>query len=279
MGTPIVKNLLKAGYAVRVYNRTAGKDAEVVDAGARVAESMEQLMTQCDVVFTMVSDDAAVKEVFEGKGGLLTHGHSGKLIIDMSTVSPDTSRYLSALCEGKDIRFLEAPVSGSVKPAQDGTLIVLAAGPRDAYETAKPLFDVIGKLSLHLGDAGAGSYAKLAMNYYVALTLQGVAEAVLFAEANGVKPDDMLTIMNEGAFASAAVKGKTPSILSQAFPPAFALKLMAKDLRLMKGAHLKSPMFAPVHDSYQEAVKAGLGEEDVMAILKFLRTKKHYAIR
>jgi 3-hydroxyisobutyrate dehydrogenase len=194
-------------------------------------------------------------------------------VIDMSTVAPDTSRYLAERCAQRGVAFLEAPVSGSVKPAQDGTLIILAAGSAASYNQAKPFFDVIGKRSLHLGEAGAGSSAKLAMNYFVALSLQGLAEMVVFAEEHGVKKEDMLAILNEGSFGSPALKLKSSLIETNNFPPAFALKLMAKDIRLMKAAGLDTPMFTPVHDSFQRAAQTGLAEDDVMAIFKYLEQK------
>ena len=273
MGTPIVKNLMKAGYVVHVFNRTKEKEKEAVSAGATSATSPAAIMELCDIIFTMVSDDAAVKVVFDGKDGLLQKEQPGKLVIDMSTVAPVTSRYLADRCNEKGVAFLEAPVSGSVKPAQDGTLVILAGGEAEAYARAKPLFDVIGKISLHLGGQGAGSSAKLAMNYFVALTLQGLAEMVVFAEEHGVKKEDMLTILNEGSFASPALKLKSSSIVANAFPPAFALRLMAKDLRLMKEVGLDTPMFPAVHDSYQQATQTAFAEEDVMAIFKYLEKK------
>ncbi len=274
MGTPIVKNLLKAGFEVTVFNRTKEKEQPVIEAGATSAENAAALIDNCDVVFTMVSDDNAVKALFEGEAGLLASAKPGKLIIDMSTVSPETSKYLADACQQKQIDFLEAPVSGSVKPAQDGTLIILVGGSAETYQKAKPMFDVIGKLSLHLGENGVGSSAKLAINYLLALVLQGMAETVLFASQNGVKKEDMLTIINEGAIGNAIMKLKTPAILSNNFPPAFALKLMAKDLRLAKAAGMDLPLSTPLFNSYNEALNKGLGEEDVMAIIKYLDGSK-----
>ena len=131
----------------------------------------------------------------------------------MSTVSPETSRYLSARCASCQLNFLEAPVSGSVKPAQDGTLIILVGGTVENYEKAIPLFNALGKLAVHVGAAGVGSSAKLAINYLLGLNLQGLAETILFAEKNGVSKTDMLTIINEGACGNGITKIKTPSIL------------------------------------------------------------------
>ncbi len=270
MGIPIAKNLLNAGYSVTVYNRTKSKEQELLQAGASSAPSPKSLWQQCDIVFTMVSDDAAVKAVFEGEQGLLSSPPSGKLAIDMSTVSPATSRYLAEQCHKKGVQFLDAPVSGSVKPAREGTLIIMVGGVDNAYQRAKPLFDVIGKLSLHLGNNGAGTSAKLAINYFLGLTIQGLAETVLFARQNGIDTRDMLKIINEGALANDITKGKSTNILQHDFKAAFALKHLAKDLRLANQTGLNMPLSSPLLDSFQNALSAGLGEEDVMAIFKYL---------
>lgn len=273
MGNPMAKNLLKAGFELTVYNRTKDKEQELIDAGASTATSPQQLIENCDVVLTMLSNDEAVKEVFEGKSGLLSATSPGKLIIDMSTVAPDTSRYLSAICSKHQINFLEAPVSGSVKPAQDGTLIILIGGTVENYEKAKPIFDALGKLAIHVGAAGVGSSAKLAINYLLGLNLQGLAETVLFAEKNGVSKQDMLTIINEGACGNGITKLKSSSIMNNDFPAAFALKHLVKDLRLAKEAGLSTPLIKPLYESYEKAQNEGLGNEDVMAIIKSIEEK------
>ena len=270
MGNPMAKNLLKAGFDLTVYNRNKVKEKEVTDAGAVSAENPAALMEKCDVVITMLSNDDAVKSVFEGPDGLLTNPLAGNLLIDMSTVSPETSRYLSAICLKQGIEFLEAPVSGSVKPAQDGTLIILAAGNLTSYEKAKPVFDKLGKLSLYLGAAGFGSTAKLAINYLLGTNLLAIAETVKFAHNNGITKENMLTIINESACGNVISKLKTPSILHDAYPAAFALKHLSKDLRLAKEAHIDSVLIDPLLTSYQDAEKHGLGEEDCMAIMKWI---------
>ena len=270
MGTPMSKNLLKAGFAVKVYNRSKDKLQPLIEAGATVASSISELISSCDLIITMLSNDAAVKEVYEGPGGLLSAHHPGKLVIDMSTVSPETSRSISAACAKQSVEFLEAPVSGSVKPAQDGTLIILVGGKPENYERAKPVFDKLGKLALLLGGPGIGSSAKLAINYLLGLNLQGLAETVLFAEQQGVAIADMLTIINEGACGNGITKLKSTSILQDNYPAAFALKHLVKDLRLAKETGLDSPLIAPLYNSYLAAQESGLGEEDVMAIKKWL---------
>ena len=268
MGLPMARNLLRAGYDLAVYNRTKEKEKALIDAGAESAPALPQLMENCDVVITMLSDDAAVKQVIEG--GLLTKDYPGKLVINMSTVAPETNRYLEKRCHQQKVSFMEAPVSGSVKPAEEGTLIILAGGKEDDYNKAKPLFDVLGKMSLLLGPVGVGSSAKLAINYLLGLNLQGLAETVLFAESHGVKREEMLAIINEGACGNGITKMKTAPLLNKSFQAAFALKHLVKDLRLAKESGLASPLIHPLFDTYQKAQDTGLGEDDVMAIIKVL---------
>lgn len=270
MGNPMVKNLLKANYDVTVYNRTKEKEQELINLGATSAASPQELIEKCDIVFTMLTNDDAVKEVFQNENGLLSKPIAGKLIINMSTISPQTSRHLAEISNKHQIAFLDAPVSGSVKPAQDGALIILVGGSTENYERAKPLFDILGKTSLLLGEVGVGSSAKLAINYFLALNIQGLAETVLFAEKNGVSREDMLTIVNEGACGNGITNIKTPSLLANQYPVAFPLKLLYKDLNLAKNEGLDSPLFKPLFESFLQAKNNGLADEDVMAIIKSL---------
>jgi 3-hydroxyisobutyrate dehydrogenase len=273
MGNPMVMNLLKAGFEVSVFNRTKEKEVPLLAAGAKSASSLQELMETCDVVLTMLSNDAAVKEVFEGPTGLLAAAIPGKTIINMSTVAPETSRYLHKLCQLHQVHFIDAPVSGSVKPAQDGTLVILVGASNEDCEVAKPIFDVLGKIAIHVGAPGVASAAKLAINYLLGLNLQGLAETVLFAEKNGVSKEDMLNIINQGACGNGITNIKTSSILNDSYPAAFALKHLVKDLRLAKDAGLDSPLIHPLYESYAAAEQEGLGDQDVMAIISSLKNK------
>jgi len=274
MGNPMVLNLLKAGFEVVVFNRTKEKEKSLVTAGAKSAVSLSELIKNCDVVFTMLSNDAAVKEVFDGADGILNSGNHGKTIINMSTVSPETARHLNTICKQRQVNFIDAPVSGSVKPAQDGTLVILVGASIENFELAKPMFDVLGKIAIHVGEPGVASSAKLAINYLLGLNLQGLAETVLFAEKNGVSKDDMLNIINQGACGNGITNIKTASILNDSFPAAFALKHLVKDLRLAKEAGLDSPLIHPLYDSFASAEQEGLGDQDVMAIITSLKNKE-----
>lgn len=271
MGTPMAMNLIKAGLNVTVFNRTNARMKNLITAGATGAVTPANLMEKCDVVISMVSNDDAVKQLYLGENGLLSAAHTcGKTIIDMSTISPDTSRLIGLSCKNKEVGFLDAPVSGSVKPAQDGTLIIMVGGETSVYEKVKPIFNILGKLTIHLGENGMGSSAKLAINFFLGLNIQGIAETVLFAKDKGISAENMLTIINEGACGSGISHMKSSNILNNNFTAAFALKHLAKDLGLAKDAGLHSPLLSPLFTTYQNALKDGQGEEDVMSIMTYL---------
>lgn len=272
MGIPMCNNLLKAGYALTIYNRSPGKEKALAGAGAQTAESPAKLLQHCGVVFVMVSDDAAVEEVFNGKDGLFSADVpvQNKLIINTSTIAPGTTKAIAQQCNAKGMAYLEAPVSGSVKPAEDAALVILTGGPKDVFYKAKPMLDCLGKKVMHLGDYGSAGVAKLAINLLVGFNMQGLAETVLFAQQHGIDANDMLEIVNEGGCGNGITKAKTPLILSGFYKPAFTVTNYAKDLRLAKSAGIHTPLANTLHDSYQYALKQH-AEADAMAILKYLQ--------
>lgn len=279
----MAKNLLKAGFDLTVYNRTASKAAPLLEAGARLADSPGSLLEKVDMVITMVSDDAALKQLHEGPDGLLAGagafqdgggGAGSKTVIDMSTVSPATTRELAEKLAAKGVEYLDAPVSGSVKPAETGQLVIMAGGKKAVFDLALPVFERLGKASFLMGGPGTGNAAKLAINLYLAFNMQGLAESVNFAKEKGIDPAEMMAVIGESAVSSVFSKLKAPNLISNQHPAAFALKLMAKDLRLVKEQGLHSPGGLTIEESYRQAATAGLGEEDLSAILKFVAGKE-----
>lgn len=273
MGIPMASNLLAAGYDVRVWNRTPGKAAPLVALGAKETATLSELVAQSDVLFTMVSDDDAVKAIYTESDGLLSLPVQGKLAVDMSTISPDTSRFLSEQAKQAGLRFLDAPVSGSVGPAKEGKLVIMVGGEQADYEVAKPMLDKLGKAAFYLGPNGAGTSAKLAINLLLAITVQGVSETLLFARSLGIGKEQMLDIISESAVGTPLIRGKAASILADDYPAAFALKHMAKDLRLAHEAGVSTPLAESVNATYRHALESGLGELDLMAILRHLGEK------
>ncbi|MBY0088943.1 NAD(P)-dependent oxidoreductase [Brevibacillus brevis] len=273
MGIPMASNLLAAGYDVRVWNRTPGKAAPLVALGAKETATLSELVAQSDVLFTMVSDDDAVKAIYTGSDGLLRLPVQGKLAVDMSTISPDTSRFLAEQAKQAGLRFLDAPVSGSVGPAKEGKLVIMVGGEKADYEVVKPMLDKLGKAAFYLGPNGAGTSAKLAINLLLGITVQGVSETLLFARSLGIGTEQMLDIISESAVGTPLIRGKAASILADDYPAAFALKHMAKDLRLAHEAGVSTPLAESVNATYRHALESGLGELDLMAILRHLGGK------
>jgi len=272
MGTPMSGNLIKAKYPVTVYNRTKEKEDGLKARGANTAASPALLIQQSAVVVIMVSDDPAIEQLFKGDNGLLSANTSGKIIINMSTVSAGISKEMAALCKKQGNDYLDAPVSGSVKQAEEGQLVIMVGGEQAVFERAKPVLDNLGKLTLRVGGHGAGNTAKLAINTLLGFVSQGLAEAAVFARQNGIDMQDLFTLINNSALGSPLIKIKSDAILQNNYRAAFALKHIAKDLRLAKAEGLNTPLGEAAYKSFQLA-EPTLGEEDIISIIKYV--EKH----
>jgi len=270
MGIPMATQLIDAAYQVAVYNRSKGKESELQKLGAATAETPQALLEKADIVILMVSDDQAIEQIFEGDKGLLSADAKGKIIINMSTVSPGISKQMHQKCKLNGIDYLDAPVSGSVKQAETGQLVIMVGGEEEVFEKAKPVLEKLGKLTLRVGEVGAGNQAKLAINSLLALYTQGLAETVLFANQNGVKTDDLLNLINSAAIGNIFTKIKGDAILAENYKPAFALKHIVKDLRLARDEGISSPLAKTALKTFENA-EAEYGEEDLIAVIKALK--------
>jgi len=269
MGNPMSQRLIKAGFPLTVYNRSKEKEEPLKLLGASVASSPRILLEQVDVVIIMVTDDRAIREIFDGDNGLLGTKANGKIIINMSTVSPGISKDIALFCKQEGNYYLDAPVSGSVKQAEDGQLVIMVGGNEAILEKAKPIFEHLGKLTLLVGGTGAGNTAKLAINTLLAFYAQGLAEAVVFARQNDIKTKDLITIINNSAMANVFTKIKGDAVMQHNFNAAFALKHIAKDLRLAKDKGLSTPMGEAAFKTFQQAEPVW-GDEDIISIIKYV---------
>jgi 3-hydroxyisobutyrate dehydrogenase len=274
MGIPMSQRLLKGGYPVTVYNRTKGKDEVLLSQGATVALSPTQLMEQIDVVVIMVSNDQAIREIFTDNNGLLSSGTSGRIVINMSTVSPGISKEMAQLCRQQGNHYLDAPVSGSVKQAESGELVVMVGGEEAVFRKVKPILDQLGKLSIRVGDYGAGNITKLAVNTLLGIISQGLSEVIIFARDNGIETQDLLNVIHNSAMGNVYMKIKGDAILQNNFQAAFALKHIAKDLRLAKESGLNTPLGETAYKTFQEA-ETDFGEEDIIAVIKKIVNISH----
>ena len=262
--------LLNKGFPVCVYNKTREKEKELIKLGATSAGSFLYLSQQCDLVITMVTDDEAVEQVYNSSDGLLGDPSPGILMIDMSTVSTQISKKLAKDCSDKGVHFLEAKVSGSGKVVEEGQLIIMAGGTSEDYQKALLIFETLGKRSFLMGEVGIASAAKLCLNYFLALTFQGLAETVLFAQQEHIDKQAILNLINESPLGSGVTRQKSQTILSNDFSPAFALKHITKDLRLVQKEGMTFPLFSPLLASYQSASQMGFAEDDAISIIRFL---------
>ena len=267
MGVPMSQQLIKAGYPLSVYNRSKDKEEAFKAQGIGIAASPALLLNAADVVFIMVSDDKATNDIFHGDEGLLAAKVSGKIIINMSTVSPAISKEMVAACKAQGNYYLDAPVSGSVKQAEDAMLVIMAGGEAGAFEQAKPILEKMGKLVMLVGGTGAGNAAKLAINTLLGIVAQGLAETITLAQQNGIEAEALTTLIGNSALGSPFIKIKGDAIVNNNYSAAFALKHIAKDLRLAKDLGLATPLGETAYQTYQ-AAEAAFGEEDIIAVIK-----------
>ncbi|MBP2652034.1 MAG: 3-hydroxyisobutyrate dehydrogenase [Firmicutes bacterium] len=275
MGTPMANNLLKAGFSLYVFNRTNNKTKELVQKGAISCPTPRDVAANADIVFTMLTDAAAVRQVLTQPDGVLAGLRSGKIVVDMSTVGPDDSRSFAGLVAKASGRFVDAPVSGSIKPATDGTLIILAGGQAEDIARCQPCFDALGKDTINFGGNGSGSSAKLVINLLLGITVQGISEVLLLAERSGLEREKVLGMIAQSQVGTPLVQAKKGMFLEENFPAAFMLKLMSKDLGLAAAeAEQKSirlPLATAANTTFRAAKDAGKGDMDLAAVLLQLK--------
>lgn len=271
MGVPMARRLTAAlDGSVTVWNRTAAKTAEV--PGARPAATPAEAARDADVIVTMVADGAALDALLEGPDGLLAGARAGSVLVDMSTIGPAAARAVAARCADVDVRFLDAPVSGSVPAATDGSLIAMVGGAAAALEQARPALAAMTRAQLHLGDHGAGAAMKLALNLQLAVVNQAIAETLVLAERSGIARADAYEVIASGALGAPYVHYKRAAFADPAHAPvAFAVDLMRKDVRLalsMAGdASVELPAGAAAAAALERLAEAGLGAHDVSSAL------------
>jgi len=274
MGSPMALNLIKAGFQVAAYNRSAGKAAPIEKAGGRIAATPAEAANGADFVMSIVSDSSASEMVMTGKDGVLEAVKPGAIIIDSATISPVVSRRLACYAAGKQASFLDAPVTGSKQGAEKGELTFMIGGERDALERAMPVLSVLGKKHIYCGPNGAGLSAKLAQNTIQATMVEVFCEGFVLAAKAGVKPETMFEIIQSSLARAALTDFKAPFIFKGDFTPYFPLKWMHKDLALaMDAAYAQGvpmPTAAAVKEVYAAARAQGKGDLDYAAVITFL---------
>ena len=276
MGTPMARNALKAGFPVTVTNRTLERAKSLTGDGASVVRTPREVAERSDLVVTMVTSSPDVEAVTFGAEGIAAGAHSGLLAIDMSTISPATSRDIAKRAAANQPPFntLDAPVSGGEVGAIEARLAIMVGGDAADVERAKPLFQALGKTIVHIGDHGAGQACKLANQIAVAINNLGVSEALVFAKAQGIDLERTRQVIAGGAGSSWAMQNYAPKMLAGDFRPGFMVDLQQKDLRLVLdnayGDHVSLPGTTLVHALYTALQRDGGGREGNHALLKVI---------
>jgi len=272
MGEPMSANLLRQGFELYVVaHRDRAPVERLVEAGAKEADSIAELASLVEVLISCVPDDAAVREVMLGEGGVLAGGAKGLIVVDTSTISPGTSQEVAAALAGKGITMLDAPISGGQVGAIAGTLAIMVCGPRAAYETVLPVLQAMGANITYVGGNGSALAVKLANNLIGAAAIVAISEAFTMVAKAGVDPGLAHEILANATSRSWMLQEKLAmSLLADNLQPGFKLKLMRKDLGLALdfGKELGTPMFstALVHQLYTQAMGLGKGELDCFGV-------------
>lgn len=268
MGTPMARNLMRAGYDLLVYNRSARNAARLAEEGAGVVDNLRELAERSSLIITMLPGPPEVEEVTKN---LLEGAIEGSLIIDMSTSSPVLARELAQSARERGVGMLDAPVSGGDVGAIEGTLSIMAGGAREDFDRASPLFEVMGGNVVHVGEAGAGQLTKAANQIVVAIVMEATSEALVLAERSGVEPQKLIEALSGGLAANKVMELKREKFLSHEFTPGGKVVYHLKDLGIAletaREYGVSLPVTALVKEMFVSLVAKGRGGWDHSAIL------------
>jgi len=233
MGRPIARRLLESGLQVSAYDRDRGKAEELIQYGGSVAKSVSDLASSSSVILSCLPSDEAVLDIYKGPGGACANMSPGSVIIDMSTVYPETSRELSRLGSERGIEVLDVTISGSVPAAEQGSLTLFGGGDQECFNAAESIFRVLARKYFYLGPSGSGATMKLVVNTLLGTGMQAIAEAVALGEKAGLDRHRLLDVLSETAVVAPAHLGKLQRAMHGDYSPQFPLRLMNKDFGLI----------------------------------------------
>lgn len=270
MGKPMARNLLKAGASLVVHNRSRAAVEEMAREGAELAFSSQEVAAKSDVVITMLPDSPDVEQVVMAPAGVLEGVRRGMLYIDMSTIAPSTARKIHGIMQARGVECLDAPVSGGEVGAKQATLSIMVGGTKEAFQRALPIFQIMGKNIVHVGEPGAGQVTKACNQIVVGVTIQAVSEALTLARKAGVDPAKVREALLGGFAQSRILDVHGKRILDHTFQPGFKIRLHRKDLAiaLQTGREFSTPLFttAQVAEMMDALLAMGHGELDHCAL-------------
>lgn len=273
MGKPMARNLLKAGYDLVVYDIVEANTNDVVADGAAAGSSPRNVAEQADVVITMLPNSPEVKQAVLGEGGVIEGVRPEAIVVDMSSIAPLAAQEVAAELLKKNVKMLDAPVSGGEPKAIDGTLAIMVGGPQDAFDAVKEILLKMGASAVRCGDIGAGNVTKLANQIIVALNIAAVSEAMVLATKADVDPENVFNAIKGGLAGSTVMSAKMPLILERNFKPGFRMELHIKDLQnALDTAHeigVPVPLTGQVMEFMQALKVAGKQKDDHGGLVQF----------
>ncbi|MBH39475.1 MAG: 2-hydroxy-3-oxopropionate reductase [Chloroflexi bacterium] len=283
MGRPMVRNLMKAGYSVTVYDIVSDAVEELASEGATPATSSDEVASKTDTIITMLPDSADSERAILGEGGVLAGAKKGSIIIDMSSIAPSMSQKIFQECSKEGVEMMDAPVSGGEPGAINATLAIMVGGKQEIFDQCYDLLSVMGSNVVLTGDIGAGNITKLANQIIVAANIEALSEAMVLAQKAGVDPERVFNAIRGGLAGSTVMEAKAPMMLDRNFRAGFRIRLHQKDLRnvLQTAQELNVPL--PVTALLQQMLGSLVndGEQDLdhSAILHFLEKLAHVEVK
>ncbi len=270
MGNLMARRLLNSGFKLFAYDHTILKTAQIAASGAIIAPSLRQLARKSEVIISCLPNDEAVLSVYQGPEGVIACANPGSIVIEMSTISPDTSRVLHRMGKERGLEVLDVAISGSTPAAEQGALTLLGGGDASVFEACEPIFATVAKQYFHLGPSGSGTTMKLVVNALLGVNMQAIAEAVAFGEKAGLNRELLLEVLAKTAVVAPAHQNKLLRAEHDDYSPQFPLRLMNKDFGLIleKATELGAPMplAASAHQIF--ATRAAVnGDEDFSSVI------------
>jgi len=283
MGKPMAKNLMNAGYKLVVNDINQSAIGEIVDMGATAMHTPAEVAKEAKTIITMLPDGPDVEDVVLGKDGIIEAATAETILVDMSSISPTVTKKIVAALETKGARALDAPVSGGEPGAIKGELSIMVGGPEGLFNQIKPIFDILGKSAVLVGEAGAGQTTKLMNQILVAIHIQAMGEAFLLVTKAGVDPMKVFEAIKGGLAGSNVLNAKVPLMLKRDFKPGFKIRLQQKDIKNALEAAASMGLTLPLTEAVQEMIGSlvarGKGDDDHGGIIQELEYRNNYEIR
>ena len=272
MGSSIVRHLLKANYEVTIYTRTKERATNLINDGARWAETPGEATAGANIVITMVGYPADVEAVYFGSSGIFKAGSDGQILIDMTTSSPALAKRIANFAVTRNMASIDAPVSGGDVGAKNGTLSIMCGGDEDVFNKVRPVLEVFGKDIIYQGDAGAGQHTKMCNQIAIATNMIGVCEAIVYAEKAGLDPENVLRSISMGAAGSWSLSNLAPRMLKDDFAPGFYVKHFLKDMDIAlaeaEQMGLNLPGLELARSMYHHLLEQGYGDKGTQVLYK-----------